>query len=429
MKFIHTADLHLDSPLKGLSFYADAPVERLRTATRDAFSRLVGRAIEEQVDFMVIAGDVYDGDWRDFNTGLYFARQMGRLRQAGIAVYLLHGNHDAENEMTRALELPDNVHTFSARRAQTFRVEHWKVALHGRSFRSAATTENLLPGYPDPVPGWLNIGVLHTALEGHAEHPRYAPCSLAELRARGYQYWALGHVHQRWIERGAVTIAYPGNLQGRHVREPGPRGALLVTAIAEEIIDVEVLEVDVVRWQTVDVDLRGIRERAAAIRAAGHALEQVLGETPGGLPLAVRVRFVGRSVAHTALIADEAQLRQEVLAQAVAIDPDRLWIEKVRVESSAPESQLAASAGELKGSLTDMARLMVEAGKDPDLLRSLQDDWRALLASLPLEVLSASMDLKALREDPMAEAPRWLKFAAPLAMGRVAQASARVSES
>jgi hypothetical protein len=141
------------------------------------------------------------------------------------------------------------------------------------------------------------------------------------------------------------------------------------------------------------------------------------------------VRFVGRSVAHTALIADEAQLRQEVLAQAVAIDPDRLWIEKVRVESSAPESQLAASAGELKGSLTDMARLMVEAGKDPDLLRSLQDDWRALLASLPLEVLNASMDLKALREDPMAEAPRWLERAAPLAMGRVAQASARVSES
>jgi len=196
MRFIHAADLHLDSPLRGLSSYADAPVERLRTATRDAFSKLVTHAIDEQVDFMVIAGDVYDGDWKDFNTGLYFVRQMGRLRQAGIPVYLLYGNHDAESEMTRSLELPDNVHVFTTREAQTHRIEHLKVALHGRSFRVAATTDNLLPDYPDPVQGFLNIGVLHTALEGNAEHARYAPCSVAELQAKGYQYWALGHVHE-----------------------------------------------------------------------------------------------------------------------------------------------------------------------------------------------------------------------------------------
>ena len=112
MKFIHTADLHLDSPLRGLSAYADAPAERLRTATRDAFHNLVTQAIDEQVDFMVIAGDVYDGDWKDFNTGLFFVRQMGRLRHAGIPVYLLYGNHDADSEMTRGLELPDNVYVF-----------------------------------------------------------------------------------------------------------------------------------------------------------------------------------------------------------------------------------------------------------------------------------------------------------------------------
>ena len=109
MRFIHTADLHLDSPLRGLSSYPDAPADRLRTATRDAFLNLVSSAIDEQVDFMVISGDVYDGDWKDFNTGLFLVRQMGRLRQAGIPVYLLYGNHAAESEMTRGLELPDNV--------------------------------------------------------------------------------------------------------------------------------------------------------------------------------------------------------------------------------------------------------------------------------------------------------------------------------
>ena len=115
MKFIHAADLHLDSPLRGLSAYSDAPAEQLRTATRDAFVKLVDIALDEAVDFMVIAGDIYDGDWKDFNTGLFFIRQMGRLRQAGIPVYLLYGNHDAESDMTRSLTLPENVHVFSSR--------------------------------------------------------------------------------------------------------------------------------------------------------------------------------------------------------------------------------------------------------------------------------------------------------------------------
>lgn len=158
MKFIHTADIHLDSPLRGLAAYPDAPAERLRTATRDAFYNLVSRSIEEAVDFVVIAGDVYDGDWKDFNTGLFFVRQMGRLRQAGIPVYLLYGNHDAESEMTKGLELPDNVHTFSSRKAETFRIDALKVALHGRSFKAAATTDNLLPSYPEPIPGWFTSG-------------------------------------------------------------------------------------------------------------------------------------------------------------------------------------------------------------------------------------------------------------------------------
>lgn len=135
MKFIHTADIHLDSPLNGLSAYPDAPTEQLRSATRDAFSALVARAIEEAVDFMVIAGDLYDGSWRDYNTGIFFCREMGHLKRAGIPVYVLFGNHDAESEMTKKLELPDNVHTFSANKPQTFKIEDLAVALHGQSFK------------------------------------------------------------------------------------------------------------------------------------------------------------------------------------------------------------------------------------------------------------------------------------------------------
>ena len=421
MKFIHTADLHLDSPLRGLSAYADAPAERLRTATRDAFHNLVTQTIDEQVDFMVIAGDVYDGDWKDFNTGLFFVRQMGRLRHAGIPVYLLYGNHDAESEMTRGLELPDNVYVFSSRKAETFRIEDKKVALHGRSFKVAATTENLLPSYPEPEIGWLNVGVLHTALEGNAEHAKYAPCSVAELQAKGYQYWALGHVHEHWIQRGDTTIAYPGNLQGRHIRELGARGALLVTAEDGEITEVDRLEVDVLRWQALEIDITAVPDLRSAVRLVGQAMEKLLETTPTYLPLALRVVFKGRSAAHAALVVDEGQLRQEVIAQAVALNADRIWIEKVRVASEALVIAHSTADEEAQGALAELENLALSAKDDPDFVRSLQADWQALLEKLPHDVLQASPYLSMLRQDPLAQVSDRIQQATPLLMARVGQ--------
>jgi len=423
LKFIHTADLHLDSPLRGLSSYPDAPAERLRTATRDAFDKLVSATIDKQVDFMVIAGDIYDGNWKDFNTGLFFVRQMGRLRQAGIPVYLLYGNHDAESEMTRGLELPDNVHVFSSSKAETFRNEAMKVALHGRSFKVAATTENLLPGYPEPVAGWLNIGVLHTALEGNSEHARYAPCSLGDLQAKGYQYWALGHVHvhEHWIQRGDTTIAYPGNLQGRHVRELGARGALIVTTEDGEITDVERLEVDVLRWQSLEIDISTVVDLRSAIRLAGLAMAQMLDATPADMPLAVRIVFKGRSIAHAELVVDEGQLRQEIIAQAVALDADRIWVEKIRVASESLIAPYSSAEDEAQDALAELEHLALSAQDDPDFVRSLQADWQALLEKLPHDVLQAAPELSTLRQDPLAQVVDRIRQATPVLMARVGQ--------
>ncbi|MEN9316183.1 MAG: hypothetical protein RIS35_2576 [Pseudomonadota bacterium] len=422
MKFFHAADLHLDSPLRGLSAYPEAPVERLRTATRDALQNLVGRAIEERVDFVVIAGDVYDGDWRDFNTGLFFVRQMGRLRQAGIPVYLLHGNHDAESEMTRSLQMPDNVHVFPSRKAATFRIDSLRVALHGRSFRVAATTENLLPGYPDPVPGWLNIGVLHTALEGNAEHASYAPCSVAELDARGYQYWALGHVHRQWIRHGASVIAYPGNLQGRHIRETGARGALLVTAEADEITGIEPIEVDVLRWHALEIDAGGIEDLAGAARAAGQALSTLLGQTEGDRPLAVRVSFTGASPAHGRLAGQEAQLRHEVISQAVALAPDRIWIEKVRVGTHPRHDERARLGGDGADALADLETLAKAALQDEAFVEALRAHAAELIEKLPHDVLKSDEGLAALRDDPLGQMRQRAGDAIPMLVARVGSA-------
>lgn len=395
MRFIHTADIHLDSPLIGLTAYQDAPSALLRTATRDAFVHLVGEAIAERVDFMVIAGDLYDGSWKDFNTGIFFAAQMGRLRQAGIAVYLLLGNHDADNEMTRKLVLPDNVHRFSSTKAETFRIPELRVALHGRSFRDAATTENLALAYPAPVEGWLNIGVLHTALEGNSAHANYAPCSIAELEARGYQYWALGHVHEHRIWRGNATIAFPGNLQGRHIREAGPRGALMVTATGVDIEAVERIHVDVLRWHALHVDVAASGTLAEVVLVVGSALEDLIDNAEGDRPMAVRVTLGGASHAHGQLFGLETQLRAEVLAQAAALSADRIWIEKVRIETT-PH----AGAGEVAARLdavADLQALLSQADGDTAFLQGLQQDLMLMIGKLPHEVLLALPELDDVR--------------------------------
>lgn len=400
MKFIHAADIHLDSPLTGLSAYADAPAAMLRSATRDAFTNLVSEAVEQQVDFMLIAGDLYDGGWKDHNTGIYFCREMGRLKKAGIPVYIKFGNHDAESEMTKKLLLPDNVFTFESRRPSTFVIEHLKVALHGRSFKDAATTENLATSYPAPLPGMLNIGVLHTALGEQSAHANYAPCSIDELHAKGYQYWALGHVHEYQMWQGASTIVFPGNLQGRHIRETGPRGAVVVTADDTGIQQVERLFVDVVRWHRLDVDARECGTFAEVVRAIGKELEDLVQNSPANIPSAVRIVVGGETPVHGDLFGMEAQLRAEVLALVAAIGPDRLWIEKVIANTSAPEADAAIRA---RGdAIADLQVLLEEAAADPDFLKGLRDDLMVLVSKAPLELQEAVPCFKDIRNADLA---------------------------
>ena len=257
-RFLHAADIHLDSPLCGLPLYPGATVDSLSSPTREAFSNLVDRAIQKKVAFVIIAGDLYDGNWKDFNTGIFFAAAMGRLREAGIRVVLLRGNHDAESQITRTLTLPDNVHSFSAEKAETIRFDDLRVALHGHSYQHRETVGNLVHGYPAPEPGLLNIGVLHTALQGHPDHARYAPCSLDELKSKGYAYWALGHVHERKVLNEDPHIVFPGNLQGRNIRETGAKGAVLVSSEDGLITDVKWVDCNVVRWARVKVDATGV---------------------------------------------------------------------------------------------------------------------------------------------------------------------------
>ena len=381
-KFIHAADIHLDSPLRGLSAYEDAPAQQFRNASREALKELVTTAIEDKVSFVVIAGDLYDGDWRDYNTGIFFASQMGRLAKAGIRAFVLHGNHDAESEMTKKLALPDNVVVFSSRSPQVHRIDDLKVALHGQSFANRAVDDNLAASYKPMVKDHFNIGVLHTALEGYKAHPTYAPCTVDELYVKEYDYWALGHVHEFQQWDGPSTIVFPGNLQGRHVRETGRKGAVSVTVDDSGHAVVDRLYLNVLRWEVLKVDLSGSASLDDVARKVGRGLTSLL--EAADVPRAVRVSLEGKTHLHGALFGNAAGVRAQVLAQAAMIDSERLWVEKVKVATTPLEGPQAA--GDSNEALGELRAIFEEAKEDSEFLRHLEMELQPFLNKVADEV-------------------------------------------
>lgn len=382
-RFVHSADIHLDSPLRGLAGQEGNAVARVRSATREALDMLVGLAVEEKVDFLIIAGDLYDGDWRDYKTGLFFAAQMGRLNKKGIPVYLLHGNHDAESQITRRLELPDNVHVFGTRKPTTFVLDELQVALHGQSFRQRDITDNLVPDYPAPESGTFNIGVLHTGLGGMGGHENYAPCTIEDLTNKGYDYWALGHVHQASVLREKPHVVFPGNLQGRHARETGAKGASLVTVEDGDIVELTTVPCDVVRWAVLPVSLADAERFADVIDLIHDALEAAVTEADGRL-LACRIVLQGRTAVHDQLIASEDRMLAEARAGALGLGDEVAWVEKVVINTQ-PEVD-AETLAEREDAIGELQRLLQEATGDDALLAQMEDDIGKLVRQLPHEV-------------------------------------------
>jgi DNA repair protein SbcD/Mre11 len=357
--FIHAADLHLGSPLSGLAARDAELARRLASAGRQAFEDLVTCAIERSVAFVVIAGDLYDGDWTDATIGLYFARQAARLDRAGIPTLLVRGNHDAESVITRAITLPPSVHVFPSNRAGTVRLDRLRVAVHGRSFQARAVEENLSLTYPTAVPGWFNLGVLHTSCTGHAAHETYAPCSVADLAARGYDYWALGHVHEHAVLSEDPWIVFPGNLQGRSIRECGEKGAVVVEVADGRVTGFNRVALDRARFAQVPVDLTGVADTPSAVTAVEAALRPLAGSAAARLVLA-RIRLTGTTPAHDALAADREALTAESQAAAHRLHED-IWLERLTIETRRPPAAVRAS-----GAAIDPAALLADLDRDPE---------------------------------------------------------------
>jgi DNA repair protein SbcD/Mre11 len=403
VKFVHAADLHIDSPLRGLDRYEGAPAARLRAATRRALENLVALCIEERAAFLLLAGDVFDGTWKDFSTGLFFAAQMTRLREANVPVVIVRGNHDAASSIVKSLRLPDNVHELSHKKPASVELRDAGACVHGQSFPQRATTDDLAARYPDAVRGVFNVGLLHTCLDGREGHDPYAPTSVETLRAKGYDYWALGHVHAREIISTEPWIVFPGNLQGRHARETGPKGASVVTVEGGSVQSVEHRALDVVRWEQLTVDVTNAADAPEVIDRARDALHAA-GDACGDRLLAARLVLHGSTRANGVMRNDVEHFVAQLRGASNELG-DGVWLEKVVVQTRSTFD--LEQVREEAGAVGHLARRLLAIKDDPKELAELAAAFADLDKKLPSElregegalVLSDLAAMRAIVED------------------------------
>jgi exonuclease SbcD len=312
-RFLHAADLHLDTPFSHLTGVPELVARELREASLQAFAALIDTALAEEVAFVVIAGDVYDGSVRGVRAQLAFRDGLQRLSDAGIKTFVAYGNHDPVQEGWSAIDsFPEGVTIFPADSVATVPVEidGLQVAtVSGISYAKAATTDNLALRFEPAKGRGFHVAVLHTNVGGHADHAGYSPCTLDDLRASGHHYWALGHIHRRQaLSGGAPHVVYPGNLQGRSTKpsEQGPKGALVVEVSGTTVSETRFVPLDKVRFETVEAEiddrsLEGLEQ--ALVDAAAEQLHLADGSS-----VVLRGVIRGRGALHDDLAGHDRRL-------------------------------------------------------------------------------------------------------------------------
>ena len=388
MRFLHAADIHLDSPLAGLRQRGGARGDELAGATRRAFQNMVQFAIDQKVELLLIAGDNYDGRHRHYGSVLFFAREMDRLQRAGVRVVMIRGNHDAENQME--LRMAAGIHLLSPDRPESIAFDDLGVVVHGQSYPRRDVRHNLVATYPDPVAGRFNIGLLHTAVDGFGgTHERYAPRTVADLIAKSYDYWALGHVHERTEIATAPWIVYPGNLQARHANEAGSKGATLVTVTGGRIVDVKAMSFDVARWTRLAIDLSSCEDVDDVSTVIGTALATAVDDADGRT-LVARLEIIGRTQLHRVLKADTARLDAEVERAAEAAGD--VWVEQIRLMTGDARDDRPTSVDALIGLLRDVETIRTTSASREMLRETVSALPKKLPVSLRREIGLETVD-------------------------------------
>ena len=384
-RFLHAADIHLDSPLRSLALRDPALADLIGNATRRAFVNIVRLCLDEQVDALLLSGDLYDGEQTSMKTARFLADQIDLLHQGDVQVFIIRGNHDALSRITKELTFPDAVKIFGGR-ADAVTIERGvgipPVVIHGISFAQPHAPESLLAKFKPPVEGAVNIGLLHTSLGGAAGHDPYAPCDVAELHRMGFRYWALGHLHGRSALAGAATVVMPGIPQGRDIGEAGPKSATLVTVSDDGSITIEERHTSIAQFERITVDLGGVEDWRGMTATLGTALGHARNDVPSE-HLVARLKLTGTTPLAWRLRRDVDLLRGEAERQAEAIG--KTWIDKLEVECR--PGQMAIGPAEADP-LEELRRLMGEVADGDAYRAEIAEIAEDLRAQLPPECRS-----------------------------------------
>ena len=387
-RFVHAADVHLDSPLRSLALRDPSLAELIGNATRRAFVGIVDLCLDEQVDALLLSGDLYDGEQTSMKTARFLADQLRRLHEAQIKVFVIRGNHDALSRITKELTLPDSVAIFGGRAAAVPMARERgaiPIAIHGISFAQPHAPDSLLPRFRPPVEGAVNIGLLHTSLDGSPGHDPYAPCGLADLQVAGFRYWALGHIHKRMTAEGAATVVMPGMPQGRDINESGPKSVTLATVTDDGSILLEERLTSVAQFERATVELGGIEDWRDMVRALGQALGQVRDRVTSE-HLVARLHLTGTTPLAWRLRQDADLLRTEAEHQAAALG--KSWIDKIEVDCRLPGTIQDSAQPSGAGPFEELRRLMGDLTQDDAFRAEIAAIGEELRTQLPAECRS-----------------------------------------
>ena len=382
-RFIHAADLHLDSPFKGLKAMDAAVGEKLRRATFDAYTTLIDLCIEKKVAFLVVAGDVFDGADQSLEGQLRFADGLKRLKEHDIRAFICHGNHDPLDSWRAQLSFPDNVHRFTgdAERVTVDVDGAPRFAVCGISYATQEVKHSLLGKFQKRDWPEFTIGLLHASVGNDDGHQSYAPCTVEELTGLGYDYWALGHVHTRAIlQNSAPWIGYPGNPQGRSPRETGARGVYVVEVGDNDRVNTEFVPVHAVRWEQRDVSIEGLETVDQLDERLDGTVEDI-SEDADDRSVVYRIRLTGRGRVHQRLAEPERtqQLadRLNELDEDVRGDRDPFpWCAGVKIETASAMDLDRLRKGD--DAVGDFLKLTEELAQDATLAEHVKQELSAL---------------------------------------------------
>jgi DNA repair protein SbcD/Mre11 len=366
LRFIHAADLHLDSPFRGLANADPGLRESLQSATLGAFESIIDHTIQSKSDFLVIAGDLYDSRDRSLRALVAFRRQMERLAERDISVYIVHGNHDPLNGWGSEFLLPPNVTTFGGKpnTEPVIRRGREIARVTGVSYARERVTENLAAMMKPDDDSPYSVGVLHANVGGQAGHADYAPVTIDELKTAGFNYWALGHVHTRsFLAMEPAVVAYPGNPQGRNAREPGPRGCLQVDVDRNGQARTEFVETNKARWVHLEMSIREHTRIDGLIDAMMERGRQSAAAFDG--PTVVRCTLRGNGPLHRDL--QREGMAEELREQLHAV----VCTESVRI-GTGPELDFE-SLTHTESLISDFLKLAESALENPELRQKLTD--------------------------------------------------------